>query len=104
MGGWVYILCCSDRTYYTGCTSNLIQRIGLHEVGIGSTYTRARLPVRLVFSCEFPTIEEAIRAEREIKGWSRAKKEALIAGRFDLLHELAKCRNASASTFRLKHK
>jgi predicted GIY-YIG superfamily endonuclease len=92
---WVYILRCSDGSYYTGKSQNLEQRIAQHKDGTFGGYTSKRLPVELVFTECFPTYEEAIRAERQIKGWSRAKKEALIRGDFELLHELAKCRNES---------
>ncbi len=90
MSAWVYILKCSDDSYYTGSTVNLQGRIGLHTTGQINGWTASRLPVNLVFSQEFYDINEAFRAERQIKGWSRAKKEALIISDFDLLIELAK--------------
>lgn len=90
---WVYILLCSDKSYYTGSTTELEQRISQHELGEFKGYTYTRRPVKLVFSESFPTVYEAIQAERHIKGWSRKKKEALINGDYDLLHELAKCQN-----------
>jgi putative endonuclease len=89
----VYILRCSDGSYYTGCTSNLSQRLEEHSSAIYRGYTSCRLPVYLVFSQEFFSMDEAIAAERQIKGWSRKKKEALINGRYDLLRELSQCRN-----------
>jgi putative endonuclease len=92
-GGWVYILRCSDGSYYTGCTSNIDRRISEHEVGIYPGYTQNRRPVTLVFSERFNEIRYAIYAERQIKGWTRKKKEALIRGDFELLHELAECKN-----------
>ena len=95
--GWIYILKCSDDSYYCGSTSNLEQRINEHIFHKYSGYTSARLPVDLVFSQEFADINDAIRAEGQIKGWSRKKKEALIKGNFDLLHELAKCTNNTSS-------
>jgi len=95
--GWIYILKCSDDSYYCGSTSNLEQRISEHIFHKYSGYTSARLPVNLVFSQEFADINDAIRAERQIKGWSRKKKEALIKDNFDLLHELAKCTNNTSS-------
>jgi predicted GIY-YIG superfamily endonuclease len=93
---WVYILECRDGSYYTGSTTNLPQRIAQHEGGVFNGFTSSRRPVRLVYSHEFPDINDAIRAERQIKGWSRKKKAALIAGDFELLHELAKCLNETS--------
>jgi putative endonuclease len=95
--GWIYILKCSDDSYYCGSTSNLEQRMNEHIFFKYSGYTSARLPIDLVFSQEFTDINDAIRAERQIKGLSRKKKEALINGDFDLLHELAKCTNETSS-------
>ena len=90
---WVYILLCSDGSYYTGCTTNLEKRMNEHQSGMVKGYTSARLPVKLVYSQEFPDILYAIKAERQIKGWSKKKKEALIRGDFQLLHVLAECKN-----------
>ncbi len=64
-----------------------------HQNGIFKGYTSTRLPVKLVFSEVFPDIRYAIQAERQIKGWTRRKKEALMRGNITLLHELAECRN-----------
>ncbi len=94
---WVYILKCSDGSYYTGCTSNIQKRLLEHQSGIFRCYTSTRLPIELIFSQEFTDIDDAIRAERRIKGWTRKKKDALIAGKYDLLHELSQCRNLSHS-------
>jgi predicted GIY-YIG superfamily endonuclease len=87
--GWVYILLCSDGSYYTGCSSNLEKRIFEHQTGLIKGFTSTRLPVKLVFSEQFDDIQYAIQAERQIKGWSRKKKMALIKGDFKLLSELA---------------
>lgn len=76
-------------SYHTGSTDELEKRIAEHEHGEGCTWTRKRLPVEFVWRQEFATREEARAAEHQIKGWSRAKKKALIAGDFDLLHILA---------------
>ena len=92
---WVYILKCSDGSYYTGCTTDPDARISEHIAGTFGGYTASRRPVKLLWSDEFPTVYEAASAERMIKGWSRAKKEALMRGDFDTLHELARCRNAT---------
>ena len=90
MAFYVYILRCSDDSYYTGHTENVESRVHKHDAGEMDNYTRSRRPVRLVFSQEFPTREEALAAERRIKGWRRAKKEAIIAGRWDLLPALSR--------------
>jgi predicted GIY-YIG superfamily endonuclease len=74
---WVYILKCSDGSYYTGHTDDLRHRVGMHESGEAEGYTRDRRPLELVFSQQCETREEALAAELQIKGWSRAKKEAL---------------------------
>src|SRR5690349_1138680 len=80
MSFWVYILRCADNSYYTGHTDNLEERIAKHQSGEIEGYTLTRLPLTLVFSEHFPTREEALRCERQIKGWSRKKKEALMRG------------------------
>ena len=80
MAFWVYILRCADGSFYTGQTDNLDQRVGQHQTGGYCDYTSRRRPVRLVWSQDFPTRIEALEAERRIKPWSRAKKEALIRG------------------------
>ena len=87
---FVCIVKCSDESCYTGVTSNLEQRINEHNYGIFKGYTSKRLPVTLVFSNRFSDVREAIRAEKQIKGWSRAKKEALIEGDFEKLVKLSK--------------
>ena len=78
--GWLYILECSDGTYYTGSTVDLERRLFEHEHGLGANYTRKRLPVRLVFCREFPSIADAFTREIQVKDWSQAKKRALIEG------------------------
>jgi putative endonuclease len=90
---WIYILRCSDGTFYTGSTSDLNKRIEEHQRGVYCGYTSNRLPVALAFSQELPDEFAAMQAERQIKSWSHGKKEALIRGDFLLLHELAQCRN-----------
>jgi len=94
---WVYILKCSDGSYYTGSTSDIEKRISEHNNGVLKGYTSKRRPVELVFSEYFEDVYNAISAERQIKGWKRAKKEALIKGDFKLLHKLAECENESNS-------
>ena len=87
---WVYIILCSDNTFYTGCTTNLNERIYQHKTGLYKGYTSKRLPVKLVWYEEFRDINEAIDMERRIKKWSKAKKTALIKGDFETVRELAK--------------
>ena len=77
---WVYMLKCADDSYYTGHTDNLGQRVDKHMVGSYPGYTSNRLPVKLVWSQECTTREEALSAEMQIKGWTRNKKEAMIRG------------------------
>jgi len=86
---WAYILQCSDGSYYTGSTTNIESRIAKHHAGFYGGYTASRRPLNLVWSQEFNDINDAIKAEWQIKGWTKKKKEALISGDFDLLHELA---------------
>jgi len=86
---WVYILLCCDGSYYTGCTTNLEERMYEHHLGIYDGYTSKRRPLKLLWTEEFRDINEAIDAERQIKGWSRKKKEALMRHDFELIHELA---------------
>ena len=91
MSFWIYILKCSDGSYYTGHTDDLDRRIAQHLNGELSTcYTFSRLPLELVFSQEFPTREEALASEQQIKGWSRKKKEAMIRGDWVEVSRLAR--------------
>ena len=86
---WVYILKCSDGSFYTGSTSDLEKRLSEHQNGLIKCYTRSRRPVKLVFSEYFESAYDAISAERQIKGWSRAKKKALIKRDYELLVKLS---------------
>lgn len=87
----VYILQCSDDTYYTGVTNNLERRLKEHQQAVNpGCYTASRLPVTLVYSESIKNPIKAIEAEKQLKNWSRKKKEALIAGRLELLPQLAK--------------
>ena len=92
MKGYLYMLRCGDGSYYVGSTTNLELRIVEHEAGEGGAYTAQRLPVKLVYTCEFDTPHEAFLREREVKGWSRRKKEALLRGDYGALVELSKAR------------
>ena len=85
----VYILRCVDYSYYVGHTDDLQRRIAQHDAGQIPGYTDGRRPVRLVFAQEFSTREEALAAERQLKGWSRPKKEALILGKWKRVRLLA---------------
>jgi predicted GIY-YIG superfamily endonuclease len=88
---YAYILKCADGSYYTGSTTNLELRIAEHEGGLDlHSYTFSRRPVTLVWSQEFVTHDEAFRAEHQIKGWSRAKKEALIRDDWEAIHGIVK--------------
>ncbi len=87
---WLYILKCSDGSYYVGSTTNLERRVDEHNEGLGSKYTARRLPVSLVFVAEFETIAEAYEREKQVQGWGRKKREALIRGDFEALPLLAK--------------
>lgn len=88
---YLYMLRCRDGSYYVGVTrAGLERRLAEHNAGRYDGFTKGRRPVHLVFSQAFERIDEAGYAERQIKGWSRAKKEALIAGDFELLKRLAK--------------
>ena len=88
---YVYILKCSDNSYYTGVTSNLTQRLFQHETAFYlDCYTANKRPIELVYYCEFTDINFAIDVEKKIKKWSRAKKEALINEEYEKLPNLAK--------------
>ena len=88
---YVYIVKCNDSFYYTGVTNDIEKRIAEHNEGENFfSYTYSRRPVKLVWHTESNDINYAIEREKQIKGWTRRKKEALIAGDYDLLIELAK--------------
>ena len=90
-GAWLYILRCADGSFYVGTTrTSLEMRIVQHNDGAFPGYTASRRPVELMFSQWFDQITDAIENERKLKGWSRAKKEALIRGDFASLQLLAK--------------
>ena len=90
MAAWVYILKCSDGSYYVGSTTGLERRLWEHQNGFYKGYTSSRLPVELVWSTDFPTEHDAFLFERQIKGWTRTKKEALICGDWDGVHQIVK--------------
>ena len=90
MSAFVYMLRCADGSYYVGSTRGALEdRIAQHNAGTFDGFTSRRRPVTVVFEQEFDRITDAIAAERQLKGWSRAKKEALIRGDYAALPELA---------------
>ncbi len=86
----MYILLCADGSYYTGSTKYLELRITQHQNGEGANHTRKRLPVKLVYYEEFDRIDMAFYREKQVQGWSRRKKEALINGEFEQLPTLSR--------------
>jgi putative endonuclease len=90
MKGYMYILKCSDGSYYTGSTKDLHYRLIQHESGLGSKYTSKRLPVELVYFEEYDRIDLAFSREQQVKKWSKRKKEALINGQAEELPKLAR--------------
>ena len=92
---YMYILKCADDSYYTGSTWNLEKRLWEHQNGLGAKHTAKHLPVTLVYCEECDRIEDAYVREKQIQGWSRKKKQALIAGDMNKLHLLAACQNES---------
>ncbi|WP_371819676.1 Mov34/MPN/PAD-1 family protein [Erythrobacter sp. 3-20A1M] len=87
---WTYLLHCRGGSFYTGHTDDLDRRIAEHQSGAFPGFTRDRLPVELVWSGEFPDRQQAFEFERRIKGWSRAKKLALIRGDWEGISRLAR--------------
>ncbi len=83
------MLRCADDSYYVGSTFDLERRVAQHQEGLGAAYTRARRPVRVVWCAEFASVRDAYLFEKQVQGWGRAKREALVAGRYDLLPVLA---------------
>ena len=94
---WVYMLRCADGSYYVRHSDNLEDRFQQHQSGMMGGYTKSRRPVQLVYSQDFPTRDEAFAAERQIKGWSRQKKEALIKGDWEEGRRLARGRQRGAA-------
>ena len=93
-GASIYILRCADGSLYTGVTRRPVEeRVSEHNIGLIPGFTSKRLPVALLFSEVYERVEEAVAAERRIKGWSRAKKIAYMRGDFEALQEFAKNRS-----------
>jgi predicted GIY-YIG superfamily endonuclease len=89
----MYILKCADGSFYTGSTKNLDRRLKQHQKGDGANHTANRLPVELVHFEEFSRIDKAFNREKQVQGWTHAKKEALINQDIDQLKKLAECQN-----------
>lgn len=89
----MYILECADGSYYTGSTNNLELRLQQHQAGEGANHTKKRLPVKLLYFEEFQRNDEAFYREKQIQGWTRNKKEALMKNMPDELKKLAECMN-----------
>jgi predicted GIY-YIG superfamily endonuclease len=87
---WLYMLRCADGSYYVGHTDDLERRVAEHQAAAIPGHTCARRPVTLVYAAEMVTRDEAIQRERQLKGWSRAKKEALVRGDWPRVHDLAR--------------
>ena len=87
---YMYILRCRDHMLYVGSTFDLEKRIAEHNAGLGAEFTVRRLPVALAYAEEHQTMADAYRREKQVQGWSRAKREALIVGDLDRLHDLAR--------------
>ena len=88
--GYMYILLCSNDQYYTGSTTDLESRLAQHKSGQGANFTRKHLPVELVYFEKFSRIDEAFYREKQVQGWSRKKKEALINGKSYVLPKLSR--------------
>lgn len=94
---FTYILECADKSYYTGITNDIDRRIAEHNEGENPiAYTYSRRPVKLVYLEQFFDPSTAIELEKQIKGWSRKKKDALIANNWDKLKELSVCKNETS--------
>lgn len=93
MKGFMYILECCDGTYYVGSTKYLDDRLEQHQNGEGANYTKKKLPVKLAYFEEFDRIDLAFYREKQVQGWSRKKKEALIFGKIEELPELSRSKN-----------
>ena len=100
MKAYMYILHCANGEYYTGSTKNLEKRLAQHADLKGSNFTHKHIPFELAYKEEFTSIKKAHQREKQIQGWSRAKKEALISGDIERLKELARGREKKNSGFK----
>ena len=92
---YTYILQCANGEYYVGSTTDIEKRLQEHQAGLGGKFTSTHLPVKLVYIEDYSSIELAFARERQLHGWSRAKKEALIRGDYEALRPLASAGSAS---------
>ena len=97
MSFYVYIIRCADGSYYVGHTDNLERRLAAHQTGDIAGYSRSRRPVQLVFHEDFPSRQDAFLRERQLKGWSRRKKEALIRRNWEGLRRLSRAHGSTGS-------
>jgi putative endonuclease len=97
MSFWTYMLHCAGGAFYVGHTDDLDRRIAEHEDGLMPGFTHDRLPVKLLWAEYFPQRIDALEMERRIKGWSRAKKMALIRGDWDQIIALASSKNRAST-------
>ncbi len=98
---YVYILRCKDNSLYVGITNDVDRRVDEHNDGkLPNAYTYKRRPVHLEYVQDFTEPNQAIAFEKKLKKWSKAKKEALIKGDFDMIETLAECRNATHSNYK----
>lgn len=93
--GYVYILDCADGSYYIGSTKDLERRLWQHQQEEGANDMVKRLPVKLVFCEYYDLVKDAFERDKQVQGWSRKKKQALIAGNTNLLHQLPEYQNAT---------
>lgn len=92
---YMYILECVDGSFYTGSTKDLPRRLWQHQNGFGANHTKKRLPVKLVYAEYYDRVADAFYREKQVQGWSRAKKIALMNSDWGKLHLLAECQNDS---------
>ncbi|MBL4735872.1 MAG: GIY-YIG nuclease family protein [Flavobacteriales bacterium] len=102
MKGYTYILECSDDNYYVGSTVDIDRRLSEHTNGRGANFTKRYPPVKLVYLEIFIRIDDAFYREKQIQGWTRAKKLALIAENMERLKMLAECLNSTNSKYFLR--
>ena len=101
MEGWMYILKCSDDAFYVGSTNDLDRRLREHANGEGANFTKSRLPVKLVYFEKFKRVDLAFDREKQVQGWTRRKKEALVTSQNSselnkVLNEMSECKNWSS--------
>ena len=98
---YVYILECADKSFYVGFTNDVNRRLAEHQSGFyENSYTSTRRPVSLMYHLQFSKAYQALQFEKQLKGWSRAKKIALMNGKFNTLQILSECRNYTHSKYK----